>query len=213
MLALLKGLSIQQLSPPVYGNANWVPLSVLYVKQKPNYFYESCMLLKIECTILYHYWYHSVLLCTVLQQLLFFFSLQQYIMVKIKRSEQLFKISSAEVKMIIFLCYYIGVYVLSLAVFAFSSNDHVVRYLGDFITYLLCEARGHNPTNPCDAGMLHSSVPLTFGVLTMLLNGVSPLAHLLFVASIHDLKQKCNNCSKLYRHVTRHSFFTSKTVV
>ena len=133
-------------------------------------------------------------------------------MVKIKRSEQLFKISSAEVKMILFLCYYIGVYVLCLAVFALSSSHHLVRYLGDLITYLLCETRGHNPASPCDAGMLHSSVPLMFGVLTLLLNGVSPLAHLMFVASIKDLKQKCN-CSKLYQRATRHSFFTSKTVV
>ena len=74
-------------------------------------------------------------------------------------------------------------------------------YITDVLKYLLCELFGHDPLSPCDATKLLQPVGFLTAILTLLLFGVSPFIHLIFVIDIQEMKELCR----------RFKSFTSET--
>lgn len=110
--------------------------------------------------------------------------LQQYILVKFTKSEQLFKVTAMEVKILIFLGYYIGLYIFYTAIFIVATK-YIVGYLEDFIGYLICKQF----TTSCDDKVLHRPIMNAFTVLMLLMN-ISPAIHLIYVTNFHEMSTK-----------------------
>ena len=89
-----------------------------------------------------------------------------------------------EVKVLIFLGYYIGLYVIYTAVFI-VANKYIIGYLQDFIGYMICK----QSTAACDDEVLHHPILNTFAVLILILN-MSPVIHLVYVANFQEMRAK-----------------------
>ena len=107
------------------------------------------------------------------------------------------KFSGAEVKLLILIGYYLLVYFISLIIAGVLLREYIFS-ISDLNSYLCCELFGHDPSDPCDDSTLHKfrSVGVSYGVLILLLSGLSPLVHLVFVVNAQELKEKFGGCIK-----------------
>ena len=115
---------------------------------------------------------------------------QHHGLFRAKESKTPFKIGTAERKILITLCYYVVLGVITLAsVITLSTrnvNPDVVR------NYFLCEALGVDPENPCDKSVFEDRVagPVVISLISALL-GLLPAVNLIFTVNITDLKKLC----------------------
>ena len=89
-----------------------------------------------------------------------------------------------EVKVLIILSYYIGLYVIYTAV-SIVANKYIIGYLQDFIGYVICK----QSTTACDDEVLHHPILNAFAVLTLVLN-VSSAIHLVYVLNFQEMRAK-----------------------
>ena len=132
--------------------------------------------------------------------------LQQYVLNKAIKLERVIKFSSAEAKLLILIGYYFVVHFVFLIIFSALLRDYVSS-ISDMFMYLRCELFGHDPSDPCDDSTLHKfrSVGVSLGVLTLLLNGLSPLVHLVYVINAQELKEKFGGCIESLRGLSSSS--------
>lgn len=123
--------------------------------------------------------------------LLLFPILQQHGLFKTKSSQHPFKISIAERKVLIVLCYFVLLVVVSLTALAVT-----IRNSGKFgttlIEYWQCEATGVDPGKQCDRlyALFEELGPPAMIGISNLLYLILPLVNLIFVINVTELKQK-----------------------
>jgi len=104
-----------------------------------------------------------------------------------------FKITTAERKLLIILCYYIIATVFSLTFFAEFSRKS--RLFGQELTkYFVCERYGHNPAAPCDRQGFEKLSPTIVGYFSTTLVDIMPSVYLVFAINLSELKHKCLWC-------------------
>ena len=120
-----------------------------------------------------------------------FVPLQHYVLVKCTKLERLFNFSTAEVKLLMLLCYFVVIFFIYFVIFAVIGTEY---YLSIF-DYLHCELGGYDPNNPCDDSVLFQPASVSLVVFTLVLNVTAPFMHLLFVVNVQELKEMCKKCT------------------
>ena len=143
-----------------------------------------CLITSEHCKL--HFW-------TYLQNC--FCPLQHFVLVKSTKLDQLLNFSTAEVKLLIFLCYFVVTFFISLVIFAITGIDYDTNF--DFFDYLHCELGGYDSNDPCDDSVLFQSNSVTLrSIFTLMLNVTAPLMFLLFVVNVQELKEMCKKLHK-----------------
>ena len=122
--------------------------------------------------------------------------LQQHGLIKTKHSKQLFKIGTAERKILIIFCYYVLLVTIALTAFTVTTRN-IGQFAAAVADYWRCELTGVDPENPCD-GLIAPFRDRTHPVLTsfsFILLGLFPAVNLVFAVNISELKQKFKTCS------------------
>ena len=122
--------------------------------------------------------------------------MQQHGLIKTKHSKQLFKIGTAERKILIIFCYYVLLVTIALTAFTVITRS-IGQFAAAVADYWRCELTGVDPENPCD-GLIASFRQYTNPVLTSfsyILWGLFPTVNLVFAVNISELKQKYKTCS------------------
>ena len=94
-------------------------------------------------------------------------------------------------KLLILFGYYFIVYILYI-IFYMIISTHYFNYIKDVLTYLVCEHIDISAS--CSSIKVVQPVGVLLAVLTLLLNGISPLVHLIFVVDIQEMKEMCKKC-------------------
>ena len=95
----------------------------------------------------------------------------------------------SERKLLIIICYYILVTVITLTGFTDLSrkSDLFEQRLNE---YFLCELFGHDPNNPCDRTNLEETFSIPLSIISYALHGVLPLVNLIFIIDAKEIKMK-----------------------
>ena len=138
------------------------------------------------------------------------FFLQQFIFVKIRKSEKILKLNSSEVKLLILVCYYVIVYLLYWIISLVALNSSSVDSISNVVDYLSCEGFGNDPNKPCNADIFGNSTVLMYAIFTLLLNGLSPAVYLMYVVNTQKIKEII--CQGIVWCSNRRKISASKTV-
>lgn len=112
--------------------------------------------------------------------------------VKMKRSENPFKISTAERKILIVLCYYVFVAVFSLIAFTIATRNNTAQ-TRELTKYFLCEQS--NPSTPCDRGSYERLAYPEITTISYVLLGLFPVVNLVYVTNFKEVIHTFKNCS------------------
>lgn len=120
--------------------------------------------------------------------------LQQHRLFKTRQSNnESRKVSSAEVILVIALCYYVVVGVATTSTFAlYLKNYNVLE--NELQKFYSCEEEGHNTNDPCDESGYLGIIDRTLTPLGYILLRLYPLLHLVYVLNIKSLRKKCLSC-------------------
>ena len=95
---------------------------------------------------------------------------------------------TAEKKILIILCYYATLYVVSLvAVTLSASNDEPVLKFEE--RYFLCEQGGHNPSKPCHQAEFENAAYPWITTISLILLALLPFVNLTYIVSTKEVKQ------------------------
>ena len=94
-------------------------------------------------------------------------------------------------KLLILFGYYFIVYILYI-IFFMIIGTHYFSYIKDILTYLVCEHV--NIGLFCSSAEIVQPVGVLLAVFTLLLNGISPFMHLIFVVDVQEMKEMCRKC-------------------
>ena len=102
-----------------------------------------------------------------------------------------FKISIAERKVLIVLCYFVLLVVVSLTALAITVRNSG-QYAVTLVEYWQCEATGFDPEKQCDRlyALFEELGPPALIAISNLLYLILPLVNLVFVINVTELKQK-----------------------
>ena len=98
-------------------------------------------------------------------------------------------IGSAERKLLIILCYYVLLVVISLTGFTVSLRSSGL-YIGALLEYMQCEATGVDPENPCNRASFEEQTYPGLTTLAYVLLWIFPAVNLIFAVNISELKEK-----------------------
>jgi len=105
----------------------------------------------------------------------------------LSQSTQTFRVSSAEVKLLILITHYFVIYALSI-VLSVTGDD----LFQESIKYLVCEMLGSDPNDPCHTTAILSHPLVTADIFfAVVFFGISPIMHLMFIVSLQKTKEKC----------------------
>ena len=115
--------------------------------------------------------------------------MQQHGLIKTKPHP--FKISIAERKVLIVLCYFVLLVVVSLTALAITVRNSG-QYAVTLVEYWQCEATGFDPEKQCDRlyALFEELGPPALIAISNLLYLILPLVNLVFVINVTELKQK-----------------------
>ena len=113
---------------------------------------------------------------------------------KSTKLDRLLNFSTAEVKLLILLCYFVVLFFIYLVIFAITGIDYNINF--DIFDYLHCELHGYDPNDPCDDSVLFQPDDFLLLVLTVVLNVTAQLMFLLFVVNVQELKEMCKKLHK-----------------
>ena len=98
-------------------------------------------------------------------------------------------IGSAERKLLIILCYYVLLVVISLTGFTVSLRSSGL-YISALLQYMHCEATGVDPENPCNRAPFEEQTYPALTTLAYVLLWIFPAVNLIFAINISELKEK-----------------------
>ena len=98
-------------------------------------------------------------------------------------------IGSAERKLLIILCYYVLLVVISLTGFTVSLRSSGL-YISALLQYMQCEATGVDPENPCNRASFEEQTHPALTTLAYVLLWIFPAVNLIFAINISELKEK-----------------------
>ena len=90
--------------------------------------------------------------------------------------------------MIIF-CYYIAYHILTYTYYIIIIQN-LTEIKEELQKYFTCEAKGHDPANPCDKSSLEGLYPPVVKILSSILGFLIPLVNLVFVVDIQEVKRR-----------------------
>ena len=102
-------------------------------------------------------------------------------------------IGSAERKLLIILCYYVLLVVISLTGFTVSLRSSGL-YIGALLEYMQCEATGVDPENPCSRASFEEQTYPGLSTLAYVLLWIFPAVNLIFAVNISELKENFKTC-------------------
>ena len=117
--------------------------------------------------------------------------MQQHGLFKTKSSQHPFKISIAERKVLIVLCYFVLLVVVSLTALAVTIRNSG-KFATTLVEYWQCEATGVDPGKQSDRlyALFEELGPPALIGISNLLYLILPLVNLIFVINVTELKQK-----------------------
>ena len=117
--------------------------------------------------------------------------IQEYGLLKAKKVKDVFKIGTAEKKILIVFCYYV-----LLTAVAFTSLTLRLRsselFAEQLSNYFVCEERGNDPNNPCDRNTFRQLTFPWWSVVSFALIFLLPAVNLVYALNIKELKEKFN---------------------
>ena len=117
--------------------------------------------------------------------------MQEYGLLKARKSKDVFQIGTAEKKILITFCYYVLLTVVVLTTFTIKTRNSEL-FVEELSNYFACEERGNDPNNPCDRNTFcQLSYPWLSAISFMLLY-MLPVVNLVYVLNIKELKEKFN---------------------
>ena len=144
------------------------------MKKKKNFFVMFYIVLRIE--------------------LMFF--MQRYGLLQAKKSKDVFKIGTAERKILITFCYYVLLAVVDLTSFTIATRNSEL-FVEELFNYFTCEQNGNNPNSPCDTNNFRRLSTPWLTIVSLFLINLVPVVHLVYVVKINELKKKFMNCVKM----------------
>ena len=121
--------------------------------------------------------------------------MQQHGLFRENQSKSLFKISTAERKLLIVFCYYVLLAVISLSSFT-TSTRNIPERTRTALSYFSCEQGGHDPEAPCSRAEMESKNNSVVGTLTFVVMGLFPVVNLVYAVNIQELKEYCRSKKK-----------------
>ena len=122
-------------------------------------------------------------------EVLFILIIQQYGLIKAKKSKGVFKFGTAERKILIIFCYYILLVVVALTSFTLNTRNSE-PFLEALINYFFCEGRGNDPNNPCDRNTFHQYSNPELTTISFVLINIFPVINLVYALNIKEMKEK-----------------------
>ena len=115
--------------------------------------------------------------------------IQQYGLLKAKEAKDVFKIGTAERKILISFSYYVLLAVVALTSFTIATRNSE-PFAEQLSHYFVCEGKGNDPNNPCDRNtFLQLAIPW-LSVIAFILIFLLPAINLVYVLNIKELKEK-----------------------
>lgn len=124
----------------------------------------------------------------------------------------MFKIGTAERKLLIVFCYYVLLAAIALTTFTLSIKDtsEITEHL---INYFSCERDGHNSSNPCSRSELEALNNPTLTTLSYVLLGLFPVVNLVYAVNIDELKVYLQCLRKKSKFSNSNDFSTASSAV
>ena len=134
--------------------------------------------------------------------------IQQYGLLKAKETKDVFKIGTAERKILISFSYYVLFTVVALTAFTIATRNS--ESLAEQLShYFACEGKGNDPNNPCDRNtFLQLTIPL-LSVIGFILVFLLPAVNLVYVLNIKELKEKFTVMKKFQFSSTAQTNYSS----
>ena len=104
--------------------------------------------------------------------------------------KNIYKLGTAERKILIVSVYYIFLSVLALLTYSQATRD-TEPFISELLSYFECERRGVNQNMPCDTSgfeRFNSSFAIILSVISFILIGLYPVLNLIFVIDFQELK-------------------------
>ena len=122
---------------------------------------------------------------------------QHYGLFQSKKSK-LLRLSTAQKKILVSLCYYVVMAVVSITSYTISlrNADPFATHLRN---YFSCEAPGHNPDALCDRSPFRQLANPEISTIGHILLALIPLANLVYVLNARDVKVVCGVCCRKRR--------------
>ena len=112
-----------------------------------------------------------------------------------------FKMTTAERKLLIVLCYFIISTTFGLTFFAEFSRKSAL-FEREITNYFICEQFGHNPADPCDRQGIEKLSPAIVGYFSTALVGMMPSVYLVYAINFSELKPRCLWCWRKMKGVS-----------
>ena len=123
--------------------------------------------------------------------------MQQHCLFRVKQSKNLFKIETAEKKILIVFCYYVILVIFTLISFTIATRN-ADQFSEELEKYFVCELIG--PSTPCPRQGFERLTQPEMTSIAYILLGLFPLANLVFVVNVREVKEKFDQClPKIHR--------------
>ena len=117
--------------------------------------------------------------------------IQEYVLLKARKSKDVFQIGTAERKILIAFCYYILLAAVALTSFTVELRNSEL-FVEELLNYFACEGKGNDPNNPCDRNTFRQLAIPWLTVVSLVLIFLLPAVNLVYVLNIKELKEKFN---------------------
>ena len=117
--------------------------------------------------------------------------IQEYGLLKARKSKDVFQIGAAERKILITFCYYVLLTVVTLTSFTIATRNSELL-AEHLLNYFACEGRGNDPNNPCDRNTFRQLTYPWLTAVSIVLIHMLPAINLVYALNIKELKEKFN---------------------